>query len=179
VVDAENHEEEIFIRHIPPSVCEKNFPKWSEQVAREVADPDHPRKAPENARQEARLNVLSWTGKQCTRAQLNPESNQWEICKDAPKSLKAAAAVSTGGKRVGAGRARQGGASGSVDDDVVVSTSVVGGEIFKNYKIKISKGMLEPKVIDGSLYITTITAAPSEDSAEPVAGTLLDDAEED
>ena len=72
VVDAENHEEECFIRHIPPSVCEKMFTKWEEQVAREVADPDHPRKAPENARQEARLQVLKWTGKDCSRAQINP-----------------------------------------------------------------------------------------------------------
>ena len=107
------------------------------------------------------------------------ENNNWEICKDAPKSLKAAAAVSSGGKRAGAGRARQGGASGSVDDDVVVSTSVVGGEVFKNVKIRVGKGMLEPKLINGSLYITTITAAPSDEAAEPVAGTLLDDAEEE
>ena len=79
VMDQTEHEEECFIRHIPPTVCEKMFPKWKEQIAKEVADPQHSRAAPTNERQEARLKVLDWKGKDCTRAQVNPENNSWEV----------------------------------------------------------------------------------------------------
>jgi hypothetical protein len=154
------------------------FPKWQEQIAKEVADPEHPRKAPENERQEARLAVLKWKQKDCSRAQINPENNCWEVVKDPPKSLKAAAAVATGGKRVGGGgRARAPGANGTADDDLIVSTSAVGGETVKNYRIKIGLDFLAPKVIGEYLYLTTIKATPQVEAAtEAVAGAAVDDA---
>ena len=103
-----------------------------------------------------------------------------QICKDPPKSLKATAAVAVGGKRVGGGgRARPVGANGSVDDDVIVSTSTVGGETVKVFKIKIGKDFLQPKVIDGHLYLTTVTSASAAEVAtEAAAGAAVDDAGE-
>ena len=156
VMDQTTHEEEVFIRHIPPTVCEKQFPKWKERIDDEVAEGI--RKPPENDRQEGRLKVLDWTGKDCKRAQVNPENNNWEICKEPPKSLKTAVSSAvTGGKRTGAARARAAGASGSVDDgDLKIFRSEEGDEVVKTYRICVGKDYIGPKLVDGFLYLTTV-----------------------
>ena len=125
------------------------------------------RKAPENDRQEQRLQVLLWSSKDCARAQINPEHNNWEICRESPKSLKVAAPVAPGGKRTGQGRARQAGANGSTDDlgDVVVSSSTLGSDIVKTYKIAVGQEYLAPKFSNGFLYFTTIRSSEPETAA--------------
>lgn len=158
VKDAPDAAEPCYIRHIPPSVCDKVFPKWQEKIA------DDPSRKPANDRQQARLDVLKWRTKDCARAQVNPEHNGWEVCKEPPKSLKASGAIASGGKRVGGGgRARPVGANGSVDEDVMVTTAQVGNETVKTFKIAVGKDFLAPKLIDGFLYMTTVKATPVAD----------------
>lgn len=159
-------DEQCFIRHIPPTVCDKVFPKWQEKVE---ADPA---RKPTNDRQQARIDVLKWRQKDCSRAQVNPENNGWEICKEPPKSLKASGAIASGGKRVGGGgRARPAGANGSVEDDITLISDTRGNETVKTFKIAATKGFLEPKLVDGFLYLTTINnATPAEANADAVTG---------
>jgi len=172
VMDQGSHEEEVFVRHVPPSVCEKQFPKWKEQIAKEVEEGT--RKPAENDRQMKRLEVLNWRAKDCSRAQINPENNSWDVCKDPPKSLKTTSSVGVGGKRVGQGRVRVGVAAGAVDQEgISVSSSVIGGDIVKTYKIEAGTYHLDPKIIGGNLVFTTITSQASE--AQPL-GANDDDA---
>lgn len=97
-MDQTSHQEEVFIRHIPPTVCEKQFrepceikpqhfrrptcvcaatAKWKEMIDKETKEGK--RQPPSNDRQEGRLKVLDWKAKDCSRAQINPEHNNWEV----------------------------------------------------------------------------------------------------
>ena len=169
VMDQTSHEEEVFIRHIPPTVCDKQFPKWKELIEKDTKEGK--RKPPENDRQEQRLNVLNWKSKDCSRAQINPEHNNWEVCKDPPKSLKHTATVAPGGKRTGPSRSRPAGANGSADDcsDVLVTSSDVGGDSIRTFRIPVGKDFLAPKLIDGYLYVTTVKPTTLTESSNDTA----------
>lgn len=134
-------------------------PKWKELIEKEIQEGK--RAAPVNERQESRLKVLDWRSSDCTRAQINPENNGWEVCRDSPKSLKQVNSVAPSGKRTGQGRVRQPGANGSVDnEDVHVSTTQLGSDTVTTFKIRVGADHTTPKVVGEFLYLTCIKPTP-------------------
>lgn len=161
-----DHEEEVFIRHVPPSVCEKEFPKWKEKVAKEIEEGT--RAAPTNERQEARIKVLDWKSTDCSRAQINPEHNNWELCKDPPKSLKATSS-GAGAKRGRDGAAKKQTKDTTVSGDVAVTTETNAfGFTVKSFQVRVGANYTKPEFADGYLFFSTI-APPSEAPAPAAA----------
>jgi hypothetical protein len=172
--------------------------KWKEVIEKDVIEGK--RSKPTNERQESRLKVLDWKSKDCLRAQVNPENNNWEvshrtvrvfcvwvclgrrvltaypqshqICKDAPKSLKQSTSIAPGGKRTGQNRGRLPGANGGVDEcvDIITACSVVGGMTVKTFGIPVGNDYLTPKFVDGYLWVTTINTTPASDADTKALG---------
>lgn len=69
------------LRHVPSAVCDRNLSRWKKALEDEGFEPM-------NARQQKRFDMLNWRSSDCSRAQLSPEANGFEVMATWPVSAR-------------------------------------------------------------------------------------------
>jgi hypothetical protein len=66
-----------------------------------------------------------------------------------------------------------------VDDlsDIKVATTTVGGNVLKTWGLPVGNNYLEPKLIDGDLWVTSIKAEPGVEASVAADGEAADEEE--